>query len=259
MKLGLCSSVSNAATIRSAGFDFVEENVQGLLHAHDQTADQWRGADLALSSPLPVPSANSMVPGHLKITGPSADPIALAKYMTVALSRARRVGIGTIVFGSGGARAVPDGFSHTTATDQIVTFLKSVAPLAEDNGVTLVVEHLNRKECNILNGIAECADVVRRVNHPAVRLLFDSYHFWMDGLDLRELADNIDLVRHVHLADHAGRVPPGVSGKNDYRPVFALLKKAGYGGRLAVESAPFDIVAQGPEITRFVRQAYADA
>lgn len=259
MKIGICTAAGNAAAVKAAGFDFVEENVQSLLHAHDQTADVWQGANIALSAALPVPAANSMVPGHLKITGPNADPQAVAKYMTIVLSRARRVGINTIVFGSGGARAVPEGFSHATATDQIVTFLRAIAPLAEDNNVTLVVEHLNKKECNILNGVAECAEVVRRVSHPNVQLLFDSYHFWMDELDLAELKDNVALVRHVHLADREGRVAPSLSGKNDYAPIFKILKAANYAGRLSIESSPFDHAAQGPQLSKFLRDAYAAA
>jgi len=259
MKLGLCTPVANAPAAKVAGFDFVEENVQSLLHAHDQTVDVWRGADLALSAPLPVPSANSMVPGHLKITGPQADSAALAKYMTIALSRARRVGITTIVFGSGAARAVPDGFSHSIAADQIVAFLRSIAPLADDNAVTIVVEHLNKKECNILNGLAEAADIVRRVNHPSVQLLFDSYHFWMDKLPISELKDNLALVRHVHLADRDARVAPGLSQTSDYRPIFNLLKSANYTGRVAIESAPFDIPTQGPQIASFVRSMWENS
>jgi hypothetical protein len=41
--------------------------------------------------------------------------------------------------------------------------------------VTIAVEPLNRRETNVWNATRECADYVRQVNHPHVRLLVDAY------------------------------------------------------------------------------------
>lgn len=259
MKFGICTSVGNASAVKGAGWDYVEESVQGLLHAHDQPAGEWIGADLVGGAALPVPAANMMVPADHKVTGPEVNAGKLATYMSIALSRAQRVGISTIVFGSGGARMVPEGFDKARATDQIVSFLKSVAPVAEDHGVTIVVEHLNQKECNILNGVDECAEVVRRVDHPAVRLLVDTYHVWVDGIDYSEIEKNVSLVRHVHLADLEGRVAPGLSGKSAYGPIFKILKSGGYKGRISVEALQFDITVDGAKVLKTVKEAWGAA
>lgn len=259
MKFGICTAVANATAVKAAGWDYVEESVQGLLHAHDQAAGEWVGADLVGGAALPVPAANMMVPADHKVTGPDVNPGKLATYMSIALSRAQRVGINTVVFGSGGARMVPEGFDKAKATDQIVSFLKSVAPVAEDHGVTIVVEHLNKTECNILNGVDECAEVVRRVDHPAVRLLVDTYHVWVDGIDYSEIEKNVSLVRHVHLADKEGRVAPGLSGTSDYVPIFKILKQGGYKGKISVEAMKFDVVSEGPKVLKTVKDAWAAA
>src|SRR5207248_659966 len=106
-------------------------------------------------APLPIPAANSLVPASLKITGPTADLDALKKYMTTVLSRAQRLGIKTLVFGSGGARNVPDRFDREKAGKQIEDFVRASADIAAQHGVTLVAEPLNRGECNIINTVAE--------------------------------------------------------------------------------------------------------
>lgn len=264
MRFGLSTSLSNASLLKSLGFDFVEENAQGLLRAHDLPADKWHGSDHALEAALPVPSVNCMLPGDHKITGPDVDAARNSRYVAVMFSRAQRVGIRTIVFGSGGARSYPDGFSRETAQAQIVSFLKSVAPLAMDHDVTLVVEHLNKKESNIINSPREGAEIVREVNHPAVRLLLDTYHLWMDDLPLSEVEETVDLVHHVHVADKQGRVAPGLSGASDYRPVFQILKAAGYGAsgkpnRIAIEPGAIDIRRDGAKALDYLKNAWAAA
>src|SRR5690606_15307593 len=184
---------------------------------------------------LPIPSANVLVPGNLKITGPDANLETLRSYMTRVLTRAAKVGIRTLVFGSGGARAVPEGFDRDIARGQIIRFLQMSAPIAQANGVTIVVEHLQRGETNIINSLAEAMSYTWAVNHPAVRCLVDSYHFWTENESLDDLRNAMPLIRHVHVADKAGRVAPGLGG-GDYRPFFAVLKRGGYDGDIAVES-----------------------
>jgi sugar phosphate isomerase/epimerase len=261
MKMGICTPVANSGIVKAAGWDFVEENVQGFLCAHTKAADQWQGADQASGAALPVPAANSMVPGDHKIVGPNVDSAKLAKYMAIVLSRAQRVGMKTIVFGSGVARMVPEGFDKKVATDQIVTFLKSIAQPAADRGVTIVVEHLNKTETNILNSLLECAEVVRRVNHPAVSQLFDTWHYWMDKLDVSELKEVAKGIRHVHLAESAARVAPGLSGEKqwDYVPLFSILKGAGYDGMISVEALNFDVGKDAKRVGETVRAAWARA
>lgn len=259
MKYGICTATSNAAYLKAGGWDYVEENVQNFLAPHTQNGTDWRGADVAAGASLTVEAANSFVPGDHKITGPDADPEKLSKYVAVAMQRAQRVGIKVIVFGSGGARMVPEGFDRGQAREQIVKFLKSAGPLAEDFGVSIVVEHLNRTECNILNGFEECADIVRDVAHPSVQLLLDTYHIWMDGIDLAEVERNVSLVRHVHVADKEGRVGPGMSGKADYRPMFKMLKKVGYDRRISVEAGGYDIKTGVPEMLKYLRTAWEGA
>jgi sugar phosphate isomerase/epimerase len=127
-------------------------------------------------------------------------------------------------------------------------------------GVTLVLEHLNLKECNIVNTLEEELHIVKTVNHPNFRALLDTYHLWEDGMALTSITPLLPYLKHVHLADKVGRVAPGESKTSDYRPVFALLKKGGYDSMLSVEASGFnDIAGTGPRVLEFLKKQWNEA
>jgi sugar phosphate isomerase/epimerase len=250
--------LGGAAVAKGQGWDFIEESAQGLLQG--LVADEkWDGARRMASSPLPVLSVNMLVPGDLKVTGPSVNEQALREYIGRVLRRAGENKIGICVFGSAGARMVPEGFDRETAKRQVVRFLREASAMAAKAKVRIVVEALNKKECNIINSIPEAMEFVAAVDHPACRCLFDSYHFWEEAEPLAHLAAAAKDITHVHVADLEGRVAPGLSGKNDYRGALAILKKAGYEGAISVEALNFDLAADGGRVLRFLREQWEEA
>ena len=258
MQFGICTSIDNADIVKAAGWDFVEESVGGYLQPGDPD-DQWRGPQRRARAALPVPACNMLVPGNLKITGPDADLEKLRDHMTRVLARASAVGVETFVFGSGRARSVPDGFDRDRAKHQIIEFLRMSCPLAQKHGVTLVAEPLNRGEDNMINSVGQAMEYVRAVNHPNFQCLLDTYHFWLENDSLDVLAESLPHIRHVHLADRDGRLPPGESKTVDYRPIFRILKSAGYKGRISVEAKGFeDISVIGPRVLAFVREQWGE-
>ncbi len=236
---GYCVKSTDAARFKAAGWDYVEENVQGLLKGTQSDAE-WEDAAVAKSCVLPIMAANSLVPGDIKITGPAVNSAILKSYMTTVIQRAKIVGMKTLVFGSGGARNYPAGFDRATAKKQILEFLAMAAPIAQQNGVTIVAEPLNRKESNIINSVAEGMEYVKELNHPAFQCLVDSYHFWLEDEPLKNLEAAMPSIQHVHLADKDGRVAPGLSGTADYKPFFKVLKAGGYNGLISVEAGGTD-------------------
>lgn len=259
MQWGICTTTANAEVMKASGWDYVEESVQGLLEGL-VADDQWKGGERAKSSALPIPAANVLVPGSLKIAGPDANLDRLRDYMTRVVARAQKVGIKRLVFGSGGARNVPDGFDRGRAKNQILDFVKLAAKLAEGTDVVFVAEPLNRKECNIINSVGEAMEYVRAVNHPHFQCLLDTYHFWLENEPLENVKSNIKFIKHVHVADTEGRVPPGESKKSDYLPVFKVLKQGGYDERISVEASGFkDIAGTGPRVLAFLKEQWSRA
>lgn len=256
MRFGICTKIERAGELKAAGTDFVEENVQTLLQAKLDDG-QWRVPDAAKDAALPLSAANSLVPADLKITGDSVDFEKLSRYIANATSRAKQLGIKLLVFGSGGARNVPDGFDRKRAFDQIVAFCRMAADRCKAAGIMLVAEPLNRGECNIINTVPEAMTYVKAVDHPNFQCLVDSYHFWLENEGLDDLVAAMPWIRHVHVADKDGRVAPGESGKSDYRPFFRVLKKANYNGAICVEALGFtDFVNVAPRVIKFLKREY---
>lgn len=258
-QFGVCLSPEDAPLVAAAGWDFVEGHVQQLFQG-TSPEDGWTGASRIAAATLPVPAANCLVPGDLKIVGPTVDPSRLRQYMGNVIRRAAKCGTNTLVFGSGGARHVPDGFDRSDARRQIVEFAGMSATIAADHGVTLVCEPLNRGECNIINSVAEAMEYVRAVDHPHFQCLVDSYHFWLENEPLTNLREAMPWIKHVHVADKDGRVAPGQSGKSDYVPFFAVLKSGGYDGRISVEVSKFlDAPASYAPVLRFLKTQWERA
>jgi sugar phosphate isomerase/epimerase len=259
MKYGISTSIDKSQALRDAGWDYIEENVQQLLCG--QTADdQWAGATRVAQSALPVEVGNCLVPGNLPIVGERVDEAALQRYMNAVLRRAGQLKIGQLVFGSGGARQVPDGFDRDRAKQQILAFLQNSVRPAESAGVVIVIEPLRRQECNIINSVGEAMSYVQQIDHPAVQCLVDSYHFWQEGDSLDDLRAAMPWISHVHLADKDGRVAPGLSGTADYRPFFRVLKEGGYDGRMSFEGNAFvDFAVTAPKVLQYIKQEWSAA
>jgi len=246
MKFGVCGDLTVAQAAARAGYDFAEWSVGALLKPREPEEAFLAGIETVRAAGVKYPVVNCFVPADLKITGDTVDRQALRDYVACTMERAERAGVEVIVFGSGGARRIPDGFDGQRARAQIVEFCAMVGPIAQDHGVTVVVEPLNRAECNILNTVGECAGVVRDAAHPSIRLLVDAYHLMRDSDSYADIVTHGDLLRHVHIATATTRLAPGAE-PCDFAAFFTALAKARYTGRISIESKLRDLETELPQ------------
>jgi sugar phosphate isomerase/epimerase len=244
MQIGFCIDPATLATLPGRpDCDFIEGHVVNFLTPEAPDADFAPRAAALRACGFPMPAANVLLPPTLKVVGPDIDHARLDRYATTVFRRAKEIGITLIVFGSAGARMVPEGFSATTAFEQYVDVLRQFGPLAEENGVTIVVEPLNRGECNLVNTIVEGAEAVRRANTRGVQLLVDIFHMLRNGESPDDIVKVAPLIRHAHVAENKDRAAPGINGE-DFRPYFRALHRAGYNARLALEPTWTDLPGQ---------------
>ncbi len=234
MSYGICGSPEIASLAVQAGFDYFEWSVGGLLKPREDNMAFDQAWSAVRQSGLDCPAVNVFVPPDLKITGPAVNFAALKEFVTTALQRAHQAGVKVIVFGSGGARRIPDGFDRDEAWQQIIAFCQMLAPVAQAQGVTVVVEPLNVAECNVLTSVGECARLVRQINHPAIRLLVDAYHLLRDHDSMDDIYANRDILAHVHVATIPNRLAPGMEDC-DLGAFFKMLVRSGYTGRISIE------------------------
>jgi hydroxypyruvate isomerase len=130
---------------------------------------------------------------------------------------------------------------HRRQQDNVVRALKEAAPIAEGEGIMLLLECLNTTVDHAGYFIAawqQGVEIVREVDSPAVGLIFDIYHQQITGGNLiSNLTKHIDLVGHLHVADVPGRHEPG-TGEINFLNVLGAAKRAGYDGDIGLEYIP---------------------
>jgi sugar phosphate isomerase/epimerase len=259
MLIGLCASALSAQDALAASpIDYLEENVQSFLEP-EGTEEAFGGRRASAGrAGKPVVAANCFLPGALKCVGPQVDGARLAAYADHAFRRARAAGIDTIVFGSGGARQVPDAVTQAQAQAQFVALLRSLGPIAERHGVTIAVEPLNRGVCYLINTLGEVAEAVRQAGHPRVRLLADLFHMLRNDETAESIGAVGPLLVHAHIAERETRSAPGVQG-DDFRRVRGVLRRAGYDRRLSFECGWGDLARELPAAVTALRAQLTDA
>ncbi len=254
--IGVCTSIGNAATLKSGGCAYVEESVQGFLIPDKPESEFREKVKVFKGSALPILACNSFLPGSLKSVGPEPQHDEIVAYAETAFRRARRTGIKTIVFGSSGSRSIPEGFDRAKARRQFIGLLRRLGPIAKTHGLTVVIEPLNRGECNFINSVAEGAAIVEEAGHPNVRLLADIYHMLRENEGPAALVAAGPFLRHIHIAEKDRRTPPGVAG-DDFTPYLQALRRAGYAGAISMECRWDDLAGQLPRAVEALRSQIA--
>ncbi len=254
VRVGYCTGLKNLEAAKTAGFDYVELPSTEIAGLSDADFDAAAARIKALG--LPTPAANLFLPGTLKVTGPQTDPEQQMAHVRKVLSRLSKLGNEIIVFGSGGARRVPEGFSKQEAFKQLVDFGRRAADEARPYGITILVEPLRKQETNIINSAAEGLELVNAISHPNFQLMIDFYHLASEQEDPAIVLKARDHIRHLHTANPQGRVFPLKWEEFDYAPFFANLKAIGYDKRISVEASTTDLATQGPQSIALLRRAF---
>jgi sugar phosphate isomerase/epimerase len=254
IEIGVCTGIGNLEAAKAAGFDYVELPATQVAGLSDADFAALRERLRALG--IPVPVTNNFLPGDLKLTGDRTDAAKQEAYVTKTFDRLQQLGVRVVVFGSGTARRVPDGFPRDAAWQQLADFGRRIAPLARARGLVVVVEPLRRQETNVVNTVAEGVELVRAVGDPDFGVMVDFYHLSVEREDPAILVRDGPRVQHVHIANPQGRVFPLDAAEADYAAFFARLREIGYAGRISVEAGTEDFAADAPRAIALLRAAF---
>jgi sugar phosphate isomerase/epimerase len=253
VQVGYCTPLANLEAAKTAGFDYVELGTSEIAGLSD--ADFEQGLARIRQVGIQVPAANLFLPAALKVTGPAIDRDQQMAYVKKAFARLQQIGTTLVVFGSGGARLVPDGFPKDQAFQQLVEFGRRIAPEARARGITVAVEPLRPQETNIINSAAEGLALVNAIGDPNFQLMVDFYHLASVKEDPAIIVRARDRIVHLHMANPTGRVFPRAPDEYDYAPFFAALRTIGYDKRISVEAATKDLQAEAPLAIGLLRRA----
>lgn len=154
-----------------------------------------------------------------------------------SLKIARRLECPTMIVMSGNNQP---GMTHEAQHASIVEGLKRAAEVVEGQGVTLLLENIDLEENPnyFLWSVLEAFQIMREVNHPQVKFLYDFFHAQISGGNLIEnLEKNVAYVGLVHIADVPGRHQPG-TGEINYINIYRKLAELRYNRYVAMEFLP---------------------
>lgn len=150
---------------------------------------------------------------------------------------ANRLGVKRLITQVGQDTGAPRAEQHTA----IVETLKLAKPILEESGVTIMIEPLNtyfNHPGYYLWSAVEGFEIVREVDSPYVKVVYDIYHQQiMEGNIIPNITNNLDCIAHLHAAGHPGRNEMQY-GESDYKVIFAAVDKAGYTGACGLEYHP---------------------
>ncbi len=138
------------------------------------------------------------------------------------------------------AGLMPEGVPYQVLEDVFVANLAYGAARLEREGISLLIEPLNRIDLPrcMLATTDQFERIAARVGSPNLWLQYDIYHMQVMRGDLvRTFARLRDRIAHVQVADNPGRHEPG-TGEINYSFVFAELSRLEYAGWIGCEYVP---------------------
>jgi hydroxypyruvate isomerase len=189
----------------------------------------------------------TMTGGHGFTTGPFSrknHPFCIEK-LREAIDRAVEWGCPKVITFTGMREK---GTSDEQGARNCVDCWKQVIGYAEQKRVKLCLEILNTRDSShpmkghpgyFGNDVERCIDLIKRVDSPCMKLLFDVYHVQlMNGDLIHRIRQHKDYIGHYHLAGAPGRNEPDETQEINYPAVLRAILATGYTGLVSLEFIP---------------------
>ena len=164
------------------------------------------------------------------------SPAAVIENVRTSIAMAQEVGCPTLIALAGDVNGRQDSQKNI-----LIENLKRVSDMLVKAGMTLVLEPLNslvNHKGYYLDSSPLGFEIVKCVDCPNVRLLFDIYHMQvMEGNLLRNITENIEWIGHFHTAGVPGRHEP-IAGEIQYPYIMKQIDALGYDRFVGLEYWP---------------------
>ena len=140
------------------------------------------------------------------------------------------------------------GLTDKAGATNCVEAWKMVMSYAEKKKINLVLEHLNtRDDSHPMKGhpgyfgedVDHCVELIRKVDSPNMKLLFDVYHVQiMNGDVIRRIRQYKDVIGHYHTAGNPGRAELDDTQEIHYPAIMRAIVETGYKDFVAQEFIP---------------------
>lgn len=242
-------------SIKAIGFDAVEVPIFNTddLAAYKRLGDRLKSLGLSATA-VTVMGSTDINP----ISADAKSRDAAVAYLDRVLECGQHFGceilcgpLHSTIGHFSGTGPTQDEFKHGVET------MQRVAEKAQARGIRLAVEYLNRFENYFLTTGQQAEALVRAVDHPSFRMMYDSFHAHIEEKDqaaaIRSAAEE---TIHVHVSEN-DRGTPG-TGQVAWDSFFEGLKQSNYDGYLTIEAFGLALPALAAA-TRVWRPLFPDA
>lgn len=119
--------------------------------------------------------------------------------------------------------------------DRAVNNLRRVCGMADDHGMAIALEPLNRFESDMVNTAEDVVRLVKDINHPAARIMLDSFHMSLEERNPEEaIVLTGDKLIHMQVSENYRGVPG--TGQTPWPLIRRGLERINYSGIVSIES-----------------------
>ncbi|MBE0552600.1 MAG: sugar phosphate isomerase/epimerase [Rhodobacteraceae bacterium] len=242
MKIGMCMFLWTTrvgpehqallSDIRATGFDGVEIPVfEGAPADYRRLGSQLDALGLARTAVSAIGDpALDLISPDATVRRRAVDRMRWVLDCTAELGADRVSGPLHSVLGQfSGSGPTADELSRAVESQQ------QIGEHAAKVGVTVGLEALNRFECYLVNTMDDLAALVRRIGHPNIRAMYDTFHANIEETDpIGALTRNRAEVVHIHISENDRGVPG--RGNIPWADTFAAIRSIGYDDWLTIEA-----------------------
>ena len=216
MRIGICVSVEDIGAAERAGYEYVELTVTNICPEIGKAEIDTLKRRLRKTAIKPE-AWRRFIPTELRLVGEDVSFTRITRFVRIVLGRAAELGGEVVVFGSPGCRNIPDGFPRDKAHQQLIAFLQMTADVAAESNITVVIEPITRKNCNVLNLVSEAIALAQEVDRPEIRVLADLFHMTANNEPPDAIAKAGKCLHHIHMP------VPIVAGLSEPRAITTRL------------------------------------
>lgn len=242
------------AQIRELGFEGVDLFIRDPM-SKDSRKAQKAIAREKLGVGVVMPAAMASAGLFLGDPSPEIRDTIISKMKDIIFYAGEVGGMVSLGLVRGSVQA---GDTKSAFLERFADSIARLLPTAEQCGVDLLIEPINRYEINTLNNSVEAYEFIQEHQLP-VYLLLDTFHMNIEDVSLEESFQKcMPIVRHVHFLD-SNRLAPGM-GHMDMAGLYRLLVGLGYQGFLCLEALPqpdgWTCAKKGREFFERINESY---
>ena len=129
---------------------------------------------------------------------------------------------------------MPATLDRDIGEKRVLEVLGNSVRRAEELGVTIGLEAINRYETNLGRTLSECKRLVQAIGSPSMKVVGDTFHMNIEEASMAgAIADAGPMLAHLQVED-SHRLSPG-GGHIDFPPLIEALRRINYRGFLSFE------------------------